>query len=505
MTGAEFWALSPVIAMAAIALLAFFADAVLGERWAKGRRWGHKSWLAPIVAVGMLLPLLSTLNLWFSWVGYADENPILFGSFTADRFTLFFQFLIIGATAAVVIASARYLGQFKDSRGEFLGLMLCSATGMTLLVGASEMITIYVALETTALPVVALAALRRDGFSVEAGAKFLILSALSTAVLLFGFVFLYGYTGTTQLSEIAARISELPIDSSAPLGSLAIMFSLLLIVAGFGFKLAIAPWQMWVPDVYQGAPAPVAAFLSVASKASAFAILMRILYAIADSVSTTDDWQLLFAIIAAITMTVGNLMALSQRNVKRILAYSTIAQAGYIMVGVAAISSPSLAASDSAAAQSIMYYLAGYAFSNLAVFLGYMAIIHRLETSDISGINGLIRRAPIISILWILGLLSLLGMPPTVGFIAKALVFGAALESGLLWLVGVALINTVIAAYYYLRLIGAIIFGDSPSDDKLSLSVNEIAVVGIGAIGAVALGVAPWLALQIIDRSISIL
>ena len=185
-------------------------------------------------------------------------------------------------------------------------------------------------------------------FSIEAGAKFLILSALSTALLLFGLVFLYGYTGATRIDEIVARMAALPFESGVPFGSLAVMLSVLLIVAGFGFKMAIAPWHMWVPDVYQGAPTPVAAFLSVASKASAFAVLMRLLYSFAGFDPVAQDWQILFALIATASMTVGNLMALSQTNVKRLLAYSTIAQAGYIMVGFAAVSVASSSGSTSA-------------------------------------------------------------------------------------------------------------------------------------------------------------
>ena len=505
MTTEAYWALSPVIAMAVLSLLTISADAVLNERWKGGRRWGDKSWLVWIAAIGLLAPLFFTLNLWFGWIGESTADSVLFGSFTADRFTLFFQFLLIGATVAVVIASAQYLQQFSDSRGEFLGLTLFSATGMMLLVGASELITIYVALETTALPIVALAGLRRDGFAVEAGVKFLILSALSTAILLFGFVFLYGYTGATQLSDIAARIALLSTDSSVPFGSTAVLLSTILIIAGFGFKMAIAPWQMWVPDVYQGSPTPVAAFLSVASKASAFAVLMRLLYQLLGSGETSQDWQILFAVIAVISMTFGNLLALSQNNVKRILAYSTIAQAGYIMVGLAAISVNSASGSNSAGPQSVMYYLAGYAFTNLAVFLAYTTVIHRITNPDISGLNGLIRRSPFIAIMMVIGLLSLLGMPPTVGFMAKAVIFSTAVDQGLVWLAIVAVLNTVIAAYYYLRIVAAIIFAEPETDEKINPGINELASVAVAVAGAIALGIVPAYILDLVDRSITIL
>ena len=504
MTAQDYWALSPVIAMAALALVLLSADALLAERMFGGRRYGSKRALSWIAVIGLAVPAFFALNLWFEWFGTSTSEAVVYGTFTADRFALFFQFLIIGATAIVLLASVPYLQQFKDSLGEFFTLLLIAAAGMMLLVGASELITIYVALETTALPAVALAALRRDGFSIEAGAKFLILSALSTALLLFGLVFLYGYTGATRIDEIVARMAALPFESGVPFGSLAVMMAVLLIVAGFGFKMAIVPWHMWVPDVYQGAPTPVAAFLSVASKAAAFAVLMRLLYSFAGFEPIAKDWQILFALIATASMTVGNLMALSQTNVKRLLAYSTIAQAGYIMVGFAAVSVASSSGSTAAGPQSIMYYLAGYAFTNLAVFLAFAAIVHRTGDDTISGLSGLLKRSPVLAILMVIGLLSLLGVPPTVGFMAKAVIFSTAVDQGLIWLAVVAVINTVVAAYYYLRVVGVIMFGQPDDADPIKPGAGELAAVSIGIAGALLFGVVPWFILELVDKSLTI-
>lgn len=505
MTAQDYWALSPVIAMAGLALVLLSADALLAEKMFGGKRYGSKRALSWITVIGLAVPAFFALNLWFQWFGEPTSEATVYGTFTADRFALFFQFLIIGATGVVILASVPYLQQFKDSLGEFFTLLLTSAAGMMLLVGASELITIYVALETTALPAVALAALRRDGFSIEAGVKFLILSALSTALLLFGLVFLYGYTGATRIDEIVARMAALPFETGVPFGSLAVMLAVLLIVAGFGFKMAIAPWQMWVPDVYQGAPTPVAAFLSVASKASAFAVLMRLLYSFAGFEPIAQDWQILFALIAAATMTVGNLMALSQTNFKRLLGYSTIAQAGYIMIGFAAVSVASSSGSASTGPQSIMYYLAGYAFTNLAVFLSFAAIVHRTGDDTIAGLNGIFKRSPILATLMVIGLLSLLGMPPTVGFMAKAVIFSTAVDQGLIWLAVVAVLNTVVAAYYYLRVVGVIMFGDSDGADSIKPSVGELTAVSIGVAGALLFGVVPWLILEIVNKSLTII
>ena len=505
MTAQDYWALSPVIAMAALAIVLLSADALLAEKMFGGRRFGSKRALSWIATIGLIAPAILALNLWFGWVGDLTSAPVIYGTFTADHFTLFFQFLIIGVTAAVILASVPYLKQFKDSLGEFFTLLLTAAAGMMLLVGASELITIYVALETTALPAIALAALRRDGFSIEAGAKFLILSALSTALLLFGLVFLYGYTGATRIDEIAARLATLPFEAGVPFGSLAVMLAVLLIVAGFGFKMAIAPWHMWVPDVYQGAPTPVAAFLSVASKASAFAVLMRLLYSMAGFEAVAQDWQILFALIATASMTVGNLLALSQTNMKRLLAYSTIAQAGYIMVGFAAVSVASSSGSESSGPQSIMYYLAGYAFTNLAVFLALTSVIHRTGDDTIAGLSGLVKRSPVLAVLMSIGLLSLLGMPPTVGFMAKAVIFSTAVDQGLIWLAVVAVVNTVVAAYYYLRVVGVIMFGDPKDVAPIRPGAGEMAAVAVGVAGAILFGVVPWLVLQLINDSITII
>ena len=505
MTAQDYWALSPVISMAALALVVLIADMVLGEKFQRGQRWGSKRAIAWIAIIGLIVPALMVLNLWFEWVGDTTSEATLFGTFTADRFALFFQFLIIATSAVVLLASVPYLNQFKDSRGEFYTLLLISAAGMMLLVGASELITIYVALETTALPTIALAALRRDSFSIEAGAKFLILSALSTALLLFGLVILYGYTGATRLDVIVERLSLLPFESGVPFGSLAVMLAVLLMVAGFGFKMAIAPWHMWVPDVYQGAPTPVAAFLSVASKASAFAVLMRILYSMSGFESITQDWQILFAVIAVASMTVGNLLALTQTNVKRLLAYSTIAQAGYIMVGFAAVSTASGSESADAGPQGVLYYIAGYAFTNLAVFLAFTAIVHRTGNDTLAGLSGLLKRSPVLATMMIIGLLSLLGMPPTVGFMTKAVVFSTAVDQGLVWLAVIAVVNTVVAAYYYLRVIGVMVFSEPEDDEPIRPTIGEFTAVGIGVVGAILFGVVPWLLLTIVDSALSII
>jgi NADH-quinone oxidoreductase subunit N len=502
MTTHDWWVLSPAIAMASLAIVVVLADlAMPRDEDAPARR----RLLGYLALAGLAAPFLLTLNLWAGWVGEIGVGPALSGAIVADRFALFFQFILTGVTAAVILASMGYSDRLPGLRGEFLALVLFSVTGMIVLVSARELISIYVALELTALPVAALAAFGREGRSAEAGLKFLILSGFSSAVLLYGLVYLYGYTGSTDLGVIFDRIGELSKDTGKPFGSHAVLLAVIMIVAGFGFKMAIVPWQMWVPDVYEGSPTPVAAFLSVASKAAAFAVVLRVMYTSFGAADMTQDWSGLFAIIAAITMTAGNLLALSQKNVKRLLGYSTIAHAGYILVGVAAVAANSAGGLKIAGPQGVLYYLAGYAFTNLAVFIAVIAITNRTGDDAISGLHGLGRRSPVMAVLLTVGLLSLLGVPPTVGFMAKVFVFSAAVSSGLAWLAIVAVLNTVISAYYYLGLVRAMFFEEPQDASRIADDRPAMLAATVAAAGVAVFGIGPWVLLALAEKALNIL
>jgi NADH-quinone oxidoreductase subunit N len=501
MTVQDLWVISPEIAMAVLALVVISVDLVT-RSMAK---------VSAVALVGLVAPLIFTLNLWYGWFGNPGDGTGLFGAVDADRFSLFFNFLFITITTGTILASAKYISsdRMKDYGGEFVALLLLSVTGMMLLVSATELITIYVALELTALPVVALAAIHRTRRAVEAGTKFFVLSAISSAILLYGFAYIYGYTGSTDLDVIMERLGVLATQNpggGVPFGSYAVLLAVIMIVAGFGFKMAVVPFQMWVPDVYQGAPTPVAAFLSVASKSAAFAVIMRIMYSAFGDPGMMQDWSGLFAIMAAVSMTVGNLLALSQSNIKRLLGYSTIAQAGYVLVAVASVPANEISATFSGAgAQAVLYYLAGYAFTNLAVFFAVIAITSRTGDDSIAGLNGMIKRSPLLASLLVFGLLSLLGMPPTVGFMAKVVVFGSALNANLAWLVVIGVVNTVIAAYYYLRVIRAIVFEDPVDTSPIKGDMPVLVATGIAAVGAGVFGFAPFLLLEFAKSALSII
>ena len=284
-----------------------------------------------------------------------------------------------------------------------------------------------------------------------------------------------------------------------------IIISIVLIIAGFSFKMAIVPWQMWIPDVYQGAPTPIAAFLSVASKSSAFAVIIRMFYTSFSNEDIMLDWSLIFAVLAAITMTIGNLFALNQKNIKRLLGYSTIAQAGYILIGLAAI--PDGNSINFSGIQGSMYYLAGYLFTNISIFIVITIIILRTKDETIEGLSGFIKVSPVYSIILIVGLLSLIGMPPTVGFMSKVIIFGFAINSGYPWLALVGVINSVLAAFYYLRIIRFIVF-EEPSTTNLKqvhlLRDNRTILTGaICSILVLLLGIIPFILLEMSKKAIN--
>ena len=470
--------LSPEIALVGVALLVILLDLVV-------RRKGI---LAPAAALGLLIPL--GLSIWL-WVDVNDEPGKqlvgIFNTLTVDQFALFFKFLILGITALVVMASVDYASKLERYQGEYYGLILFSASGMMLLAAAGEFISIYIALELTTLPLAALSAFLMTARSSEAGMKFLILSGISSALLLYGMALVFGLTGSTYLTDIAAALSQ-PSADDLPFGSYALLLGIVLMVAGFGFKISSVPFHMWVPDVYEGAPTPVAAFLSVASKAAAFAVLLRIFYT---SFGVFDvDWGILFAALAAASMTLGNLVAIGQSNIKRLLGYSTIAHAGYLLVGLAAIASRSQESTgeQTIGPSSVLFYLGAYAVTNLAAFFAIIAISNKVGSDQIDDFAGMGRRAPFVAFALALALVALIGVPPTGIFIAKLYIFSAAIKSGLLWLAVVGVANSVVSAYYYLRVVRVMYLEPAPSEERVPSSPVFRVALGVSALGILAIG-----------------
>ena len=313
--------------MAGLAMLLILLDLVVAR----------KEYLVGLAFVGLAVPLGFSIAL---WLNQPANDGILADTLVVDKFSLFFKFLFVGVAATIVLISADYAKRFRQFQVEYYALVLFAVTGMMLLASTVELITIYIALELSALPVAALAAFLRDWRSSESGIKFLILSGISSALLLYGMVLVYGFTGSTMLDDIAAKLGTIGLDEGQPFGSYALLAGIVLMVAGFGFKITAVPFQMWAPDVYEGSPTPVTAFLSVASKAAGFAVILRVFYIAFPIDMLSIEWSGTFAVLAALSMTVGNLVAIAQNNIKRLLAYSTVAHAGYLMVGLASVAAP---------------------------------------------------------------------------------------------------------------------------------------------------------------------
>lgn len=493
MTSHDLWLLSPELAMAGLALVVVVLDLIFRSR----------RLLLTVSVVGLLAPLALSIAL---WLNPPEPEVGMFGAMAADKFALFFHFLLIGATGGVILAAANYSRRLTGLQGEFIALMLLSVSGMMMLASARDLVTAYVSLELSALPAAALAAFLRTDRSLESGLKFLVLSAISSGVLLYGIVFIYGFTGTTDIALVIEEVQRASdsggVASGVAFGANGLMLGVVMLIAGFGFKMAVAPFQMWVPDVYEGAPTPVVAFLSIASKAAAFAVLLRALYSAFGAPALATDWSALIAVLAAVTMTVGNLMALAQPNIKRMLGYSTVAHAGYILVGLAAVAANSETEGFVTGPQSVLFYLAAYGFTNLATFFAIIAITNRTGSDMISSFAGMARRAPMLSVLLTFGLLSLLGIPPTAGFVAKVFVFNAAIDADLAWLVVIGVINSAVSAYYYLRVVRTMFLDEPESEEKVSADIPVWAATWAASAGIAVFGIAPSSLMELAERAV---
>lgn len=488
MTFYDMYLISPQLAVAGTGILVILLDLVF-------QRKGFLPYVAfagLVVSLAFLVAQSFDLSDAANLVNGTDSRPagVLAGSLAVDRFSLFFNYLVLAALGLVTLSSVDYVVRMERYQGEYFGLLLFSATGMMLLASATELITIYISLELTTLPLAALAAFLMTSKSSEAGMKFLIIGAISSAIMLYGMALIYGFTGGTRLDEIAVVVKS-AAALELPFGGYVLLVGVILMLVGFGFKISAVPFQMWVPDVYEGAPTPVVAFLSVASKAAAVAVLIRLLFTGFFPIAL--DWASLIAVLAAASMTVGNLAAIGQSNIRRLFGYSTIAHAGYILVGLAASIKASGADAEgpefvSLGLNSVLFYLAAYAAANLTAFFAIIAVSQRTGSDEIDDYSGLGRRTPFLAVALALALVALIGVPPTSIFIAKLVIFTAAVKSGLVWLAIVGVINSVVSAYYYVGII-RVMFLESPKEQEPSgtspvawfaLTVSGVTMIGIG-------------------------
>ena len=388
--------------------------------------------VAPMIALaGMVAALLATLARW-STPGRAFRDMVVL-----DNFALFFNVVICYAGALIVLLSMDYLRRTGAESGEYWALVLFATAGMMLMAAAGDLVVVFLALELMSLSLYVLAGLfKRELASGEAAMKYFLLGAFASSFLLYGIALVYGATGTTNLDRIAAALASRPRDPVFAIG-------LGLLMVGFGFKISSVPFHMWVPDVYQGAPTSVTALIATGSKAGAFAALIRVLTVTLRGVP--PDWAALLWAMAAVTMTVGNVVALAQSNLKRMLAYSSIAHVGYMLVG--------LVAGGVGGAGSVLFYLLTYTFTTAGAFGVITLCEHeRGEAVEVADYAGLARRHPVLAAALGLFLLSLVGIPPLAGFVGKFYVFGAAVRAGYVWLAVIGVLNSAVSVFYYLRL-----------------------------------------------------
>ncbi len=410
-----------------------------------------------------------------------QPGPAFGGMLQVDGFATFFRVLVIAAGMLVTLVSFNYLRREGEEGGEYYALLLYSVAGQSIMVSASELIVLFIGLEISSISSYVLAGyLRREKLGNEAAAKYFLLGSFATAFLLYGIALIYGATGTTHLNGIAEVLSN---PRMAPAGMMTGTAAALMLV-GFAFKVSAAPFQVWAPDVYQGAPAPVTAFLAAGPKAAAFAVLLRVFMTAFAPIA--DRWVAVLWSVSLLTMIVGNFAALTQTNIKRLLAYSSIAHAGYVLVALTAHSESGTAAA--------MFYLAVYVFMNIGAFAVVAYFARKGERYvEIDDLAGLGVRQPAVAALFTVILLSLIGVPPTGGFFGKFYIFKAALEAHLGWLTVLGLLNSAVAAYYYLRLI-VVMYMKEPGESMLDLpgmSISTRAALWASAAVVLVLGLFP--------------
>jgi NADH-quinone oxidoreductase subunit N len=460
---ADYLRILPEIVLSVFGMAVMLLDPLLEER----RR---AKVLGGVGLVGALVALVSTFCM------AKQPGPAFWNMVQVDSFSVFFHFLVIAITVVVVLSSYEYMEVQKIRAGEYYALMLFGAVGMCLMSSAVELVLIFIALEISSISTYILAGFRRRAaISSESSVKYFLLGSFATAFFLYGVALMFGATGSTSIAVVSTKLQAEPTIPVLAYAAFALMF------VGLGFKVAAAPFHVWTPDVYEGAPSPVVAFMSTGPKAAAFAVLLRIIF---EAHAPGALWFVWAA--AALSMTIGNLAALVQTNVKRLLAYSSIAHAGYLLIAFAA-----LKGTDGII--SAMFYTASYAAMNVGAFavIGHFAGAGEryITLEDYAGLG---RRSPVLAATLTIFLLSLIGIPMTGGFFAKFYVFSAALQNNLIWLVIIGVLNSAIGAYYYLRIIVTMYMREPSHEEAVSpVSFSLGSALAISVVATLYLGILP--------------
>ena len=456
----------PEIVVTLTALLVLIADTLVDRR-----RSAHV--LAVVTVAGLVIALFSG--------PFAIAPGTHFSGFVlVDTFTTFFRAVFILLAVFATLVAPGYLDRKGVAPGEYYATICFSTVGAMTIALSTDLITLFVGIELMTIPIYVLAGMQRsDRYSNEAALKYFLLGAFSSALLLYGFVWLYGFSGATELSKIAKALASGGLTSGPAI------IALTLVTVGLGFKAAVVPFHQWTPDAYDGAPTPATAFMSVAPKAAAFAAILRVLVTGLGPLGL--DWTIVLAILAAVTMTGGNVVALAQSNVKRMLAYSSIAHTGYILAAVAAYR-----AGDSAGA-AVLFYVLAYGLMNLGAFACLLYLdVEGTRGATLDELNGFAKREPGGALAFAIFLISLTGIPPTIGFVAKVLVIQPVLDAGLVWLAVVIALNAVLAAFYYLRVVVRLYMYDAEVGAPTLVPARLLSfTLGLSALAVVVIGVLP--------------
>ncbi len=424
----------------------------------------RKSWLPYLTAAG----LIGVSGMSFGWI---DVESDFAGLLFVDNYTTFFRVFFTATAAAVVLFSGQFVQERLRHPGEYYGLIVLSTIGAIYMAAARELLTAYISLELLSFSLYVLVSYAKfDERSNEGGMKYMLLGAFSSAMFLYGLSLIYGSAGSTFYDDIAVFYAANGTEGY----DLGLLMGLVLVLAGLGFKVAAVPFHMWTPDAYEGAPLPITAYLSATSKAAGFALLLRLFSGAFGPV--LDDWQWMFAALAAVTMVLGNLVALQQHNIKRLLAYSSIGQVGYMLMALAALSA------DTAGA--LLFHMAGYVITNLAAFTCVIAWYNLTGKEEIAGFRGMAERAPLLAGSLTAALFSLSGMPLFAGFFTKFILFQVVANEGFLWLSVIAVVMSLVSLYYYLMVIKELYISEPEEPGRLTvpLLTNGLAVFLVAAV-----------------------
>ena len=448
----------------------------------------QKSFLAYISFIGIVVTGFIVANGWGSHVESFS------GSVVQDNFATFFKMIFLVAGGLAILISDQYMSREGCNHGELYPLILFTIVGMMLMASGTDLMTVFLGLEVMSVSLYVLAGFNRDNLkSNEAGLKYFLLGAFSTGFLLYGMALIYGATGTTRIAKIAAQVSQMTLPSA----NIMLLAGALLVLTGFAFKIAAAPFHMWTPDVYEGAPTPMTAFMSAGPKAAGFAAALRIFLVALPTLQV--EWSQVLWVLAVLTMTVGNITALRQDNIKRVLAYSSIAHAGYALVGFVAGNGVGIA--------GILFYMLSYSFMNIGAFAIIVLVGKKGESNGtVMDMAGFGTKHPVLAVVMSLFLFSLAGMPPTAGFIGKFYLFSGAIQQGYIWLAIIGVLNSAASVYYYLRIMVFMYMKEPTEEFEWTTVSAPIALsLAISVAGTLIPGIVPSFILQFAQEAVKLI